>query len=35
VLGRYFLWYLPGFHPWWSDDRALLSKAERLIAQEA
>jgi len=33
VLGRYVLWYLPGFHPWWSDDRALVSRAEHLIAR--
>jgi hypothetical protein len=33
ILGRYFLWYLPGFHPWWSDDRNLLNRAELLIAR--
>ena len=32
VLGRYLLWYLPGFHPWWSDDRALVEQAENTIA---
>jgi len=35
VLGRYLCWYLPGFHPWWSDDRALLNHAELLIARHA
>ena len=35
IMGRYFLWYLPGFHPWWSDDRALLNEAELLIARGA
>jgi predicted metal-dependent hydrolase len=32
ILGRYLLWYLPGFHPWWSDDRALVAQAEDMIA---
>ena len=32
ILGRYLLWYAPGFHPWWSDDRALVARAEAMIA---
>lgn len=35
VLGRYVLWYLPGFHPWWSDDRALVARAEQILAGRA
>ena len=29
TLGPYFSWYLPGFHPWRTDDRSLIAKAER------
>ncbi|HEX3429820.1 MAG TPA: metal-dependent hydrolase [Rhizomicrobium sp.] len=28
TIGVYFSWYLPGFHPWRLDDRALIAKAE-------
>lgn len=35
ISGHYFLWYLPGFHPWWRDDRDLVNEAERLIARAA
>ncbi|WP_109807190.1 metal-dependent hydrolase [Sphingosinithalassobacter portus] len=28
VLGQYFAFFLPGFHPWKHDDRALIGKAE-------
>jgi predicted metal-dependent hydrolase len=27
-FGAYFSWYLPGFHPWRLDDRALIARAE-------
>lgn len=29
VVGPYLAWYLPGFHPWRLDDRALIAQAER------
>lgn len=32
VIGPYFAWYLPGFHPWRRDDRALIAAAEPVIA---
>lgn len=32
VAGPYFSWYLPGFHPWWRDDSALIQKAEWVSA---
>jgi len=35
IFGRYLLWYAPGFHPWWSDDRALVVRAEEMIALPA
>lgn len=35
ILGRYLLWYFPGFHPWWSDDRAFVARAEKIIALPA
>lgn len=28
TIGPYFSWYMPGFHPWRLDDRALIAKAE-------
>lgn len=28
TIGPYFSWYLPGFHPWHLDDRALIARAE-------
>jgi predicted metal-dependent hydrolase len=28
VLGAYFTYFLPGFHPWSHDDRALVREAE-------
>jgi predicted metal-dependent hydrolase len=34
TLGPYFSWYLPGFHPWRLDDRALIAKAERASAAQ-
>ena len=32
VLGSYFKYYLPGFHPWHVDDRALIGRYELSIA---
>ena len=34
VIGSYFSWYLPGFHPWRRDDRAVIAKAERASAPQ-
>ena len=34
VIGPYFSWYLPGFHPWRKDDRAVIAKAERASAPQ-
>ena len=28
ILGAWFSFFLPGFHPWKHDDRALIAKAE-------
>jgi len=33
VLGDYFSYFLPGFHPWARDDRALAADAERHLAE--
>jgi uncharacterized protein len=35
VVGPYFSWYLPGFHPWRTDDRAVIAKAEWASAPQA
>jgi hypothetical protein len=32
VLGQYLRWYVPGFHPWGKDDRALIAAAEKALA---
>lgn len=32
VSGHYFSWYLPRFHPWRRDDRAMIAKAEWVSA---
>jgi predicted metal-dependent hydrolase len=32
VLGEYLRWYMPGFHPWRKDDRALLVAAQEALA---
>ena len=29
IFGAWFAFFLPGFHPWKHDDRALIAKAER------
>lgn len=34
VIGPYFSWYLPGFHPWQTDDRAVIAKAESASAPQ-
>lgn len=34
ALGPYLSWYLPGFHPWRRDDRALIAMAEAVSAPE-
>jgi predicted metal-dependent hydrolase len=34
VLGAYFTYYRPGFHPWDHDDRDLLLRAQRLISRQ-
>ncbi|MDB5453354.1 MAG: metal-dependent hydrolase [Caulobacteraceae bacterium] len=34
-LGAYFSYYLPGFHPWQHDDRALIASAEEELKQAA
>jgi hypothetical protein len=34
VIGPYLSWYLPGFHPWRKDDRAVIAKAERASAPQ-
>lgn len=33
VLGSYFAYYRPGFHPWHVDDRALIRESELIAAQ--
>jgi predicted metal-dependent hydrolase len=33
ILGAWFAFFLPGFHPWNHDDRALIARAERALAQ--
>lgn len=33
VLGSYFSYFLPGFHPWQHDNRILMQDAERSLAQ--
>jgi predicted metal-dependent hydrolase len=33
ILGAWFAFFMPGFHPWNHDDRALIAKAERALAQ--
>lgn len=35
VLGRYLAYFMPGFHPWAHDDRALAAEAERGLAAYA
>jgi predicted metal-dependent hydrolase len=32
ILGEYFKFYLPGFHPWHTDDRSLIAKVERELS---
>ena len=32
IFGEYWRFYLPGFHPWHSDDRALIAAAEKEFA---
>ena len=34
VSARYLSWYVPGFHPWQTDDRALIARAEQVIGAE-
>ncbi|HEY3636958.1 MAG TPA: metal-dependent hydrolase [Rhizomicrobium sp.] len=33
VLLAYYRWYVPGFHPWKKDDRALIAAAEQALAE--
>ena len=33
ILGAWFAFFLPGFHPWKIDDRALIARAERQLAE--
>jgi predicted metal-dependent hydrolase len=33
VLGNYFSYFMPGFHPWHHDNRALMRDAEHSLAQ--
>ncbi len=35
VLGEYFRWYMPGFHPWRKDDSALIAAADEALAAPA
>jgi predicted metal-dependent hydrolase len=35
IMGAWFAFFLPGFHPWNVDDRALIAKAERELAASA
>ena len=35
ILGAWFAFFLPGFHPWKHDDRALIAAAERQPAGDA
>jgi predicted metal-dependent hydrolase len=35
ILGAWSAFFLPGFHPWKIDDRALIAKAERQLAANA
>src|SRR3954471_5236675 len=32
ILGAWFAFFLPGFHPWKHDDRALIARAERELS---
>jgi predicted metal-dependent hydrolase len=32
ILGAWFAFFLPGFHPWKHDDRALIARAERALS---
>jgi predicted metal-dependent hydrolase len=32
ILGAWFAFFLPGFHPWNHDDRALIARAEKALA---
>jgi predicted metal-dependent hydrolase len=32
VMGEYLRWYVPGFHPWRKDDRALIAAADETLA---
>jgi hypothetical protein len=32
IMGAWFAFFLPGFHPWNEDDRALIAKAEAALA---
>lgn len=32
VLGSYFSYFLPGFHPWWHDNRDLMEAVEKGLA---
>lgn len=34
VIGQYLRWYMPGFHPWRKDDRALIEAADAALARK-
>lgn len=33
IMGAWFAFFLPGFHPWNQDDRALIAKAEKALGK--
>jgi predicted metal-dependent hydrolase len=35
ILGAWLAFFLPGFHPWNEDDRALIAKAESRLGAQA
>jgi predicted metal-dependent hydrolase len=35
IFGEYWKFYSPNFHPWNTDDRYLIAKAEASLASEA
>jgi uncharacterized protein len=35
LMGAWALYFMPGFHPWNQDDRALIAEVEKLLAQAA
>lgn len=35
ILGAWLSFFMPGFHPWKRDDRALIAKAERQLAAQS